>query len=205
MTAPTGLLLDLTQLAMGDTLPEAKASSRVLGQGDRRCLAGGTGRRPGRPRRPHLDDNQRLQDEAEVLRQLYSEYIVSPRRHRDGWADGAVLGKAGDADPDERLPATACSAWWHWKAGMDNCCRCSSRWRNASASHWDVKPHNIAVRTGKEHAHLVLDFFAVARAVDNVFVGTAAYPDPPRRENRPRGSRELPSRACRCALYEARQ
>jgi serine/threonine protein kinase len=174
--------LDPVQARRGDLLPGGYQVERVLGQGATgvALLAEKDGEQVVlKVARAH-DDNQRLLDEGEVLQRLRSEYIVGLRTITEmAGRVVLVLDKAGDETLAERLHNGGRLSLEFLERFGDNLIQALVSLENAGVSHRDVKPHNIAIRTGKEHAHLVLFDFSLSRApVDNVFVGTAVYLDP---------------------------
>lgn len=209
MTAPDSPPpVDPTQARRGDTLPGGYKVERVLGQGATgvALLAELDGDQVVLKVARTLDDNQRLQDEAEVLRQLHSEYIVRLRGVTEmAGRTVLVLDKAGDETLTERLHRDGPLSLEYLERFGDNLLQALVSLENAGVSHRDVKPHNIAVRTGKEHAHLVLFDFSLSRApVDNVFVGTAAYLDPFLKTRKPPQWEPSAERfAAAVTLYEA--
>jgi serine/threonine protein kinase len=182
LTAPGPPPVDPTQARRGDTLPGGYTVERVLGQGATgvALLADIGGEKVVLKVARSPDDNQRLQDEADVLRRLHTEFIVRLRGVTE--MSGRlvlVLDQAGDETLAERLHEHGPLSLEYLERFGDNLLQALMTLENAGVSHRDVKPHNIAVRTGKGHAHLVLFDFSLARApVDNIYVGTPAYLDP---------------------------
>jgi serine/threonine protein kinase len=209
MTAPDGPPpIDPTQARRGDTLPGGYTVERVLGQGATgvALLAEIDGEQVVLKVARTPDDNQRLQDEADVLRRLHSEYIVRLRGVTEiGGRLVLVLDKAGDETLAERLHEHGPLSLEYLERFGDNLLQALVTLENAGVSHRDVKPHNIAVRIGKGHAHLVLFDFSLARApVDNIYVGTPAYLDPFLKSRRPAQWEPSAERyAAAVTLYEA--
>jgi serine/threonine protein kinase len=209
MTAPDSPPpVDPTQARRGDMLPGGYKVERVLGQGATgvALLAEQGGEQVVLKVARNHDDNQRLRDEGEVLRQLHSEYVVRLRGVTEMTGRVVlVLDKAGDETLAERLHREGPLSLEYLERFGDNLLQALVSLENAGVSHRDVKPHNIAVRTGKEHAHLVLFDFSLARApVDNVYVGTAAYLDPfLKSRNPPQWEPSAERYAAAVTLYEA--
>lgn len=209
MTAPDSPPpLDPTQARRGDTLPGGYKVERVLGQGATgvALLAEIDGEQVVLKVARTEENNQRLRDEGEVLRQLHSEYVVRLR----GTTEIAgrvvlVLDKAGDETLAERLHREGPLSLEYLERFGDHLLQALVSLENAGVSHRDVKPHNIAIRTGKDHAHLVLFDFSLARApVDNVLVGTTAYLDPFLKARKPPQWEPSAERyAAAVTLYEA--
>jgi serine/threonine protein kinase len=128
----------------------------------------------------NADDNGRLREEGEVLDGLRSEYIVGLREVTEmAGRVVLVLDKAGDETLADRLRQEGrCGLELLERFGEDLLSAVAAL-ENAGVAHRDIKPHNIAVRSGKQRLQLVLFDFSLARApLDNVFVGTAPYLDP---------------------------
>jgi serine/threonine protein kinase len=209
MTAPDGPPpIDPTQARRGDILPGGYTVERVLGQGATgvAVLAESGGEQVVLKVARSPDDNQRLQDEADVLGRLHSEYIVRLRGVVEiGGRLVLVLDKAGDETLAERLHEHGPLSLEYLERFGDNLLQALVTLENAGVSHRDIKPHNIAVRTGKGHAHLVLFDFSLSRApVDSIYVGTPAYLDPFLKSRRPPQWEPSAERyAAAVTLYEA--
>jgi len=128
------------------------------------------------------DQDERLRDEAEVLRQLSHACIVRmvDTITVDGRA-GLLLERAGEVilgdllRSDGRLHLDMLERW-----GED--LLDSVRYlESVGTSHRDIKPDNLGIRerAGSRQKHLVLFDFSLARApVSNVRAGTTGYLDP---------------------------
>lgn len=183
LTAPEGTAaVDPLLARRGDELAGGYRVERILGQGATglALLAERGGEQVVLKVARTADDNARLRDEGDVLRALRSEYIVGLREVIEiGERTVLVLDKAGDETLSDRLRQEGrCSLDLLERFGED-LLSAVAKLEDEGVAHRDIKPHNIAVRSGKQRLQLVLFDFSLSRApADNVFVGTAPYLDP---------------------------
>ena len=127
------------------------------------------------------DDNARLQDEAEALRSIHSEFIVAIHEELEmAGRTVLVLQKAGGETlagllRKEGVPSLDLLS----RYGDDLLSAVASLERHGIV-HRDIKPDNIAIRSlTKQRNQLILFDFSLARApLDNIRVGTPGYTDP---------------------------
>src|SRR5205085_9649224 len=128
-----------------------------------------------------VGDNERLRQEAEVLKKVRSEFIVGLHDIVEmGGRAVLVLDKAGDETLAERLRNEGpCGLDLLQHFGEDLLQAVASLERHGVA-HRDIKPDNIGVRAlTKQRNQLILFDFSLARApLENINVGTEGYRDP---------------------------
>ena len=126
------------------------------------------------------EDNARLHDEAEAIRNLRSEFIVGLHEVREiRGRTVLVLDKSGDETLAERLRKEGRLGLELLQRFGEDLLQAVASLERKGVAHRDIKPDNIGVRSGKQRLQLILFDFSLSRApAEQIQVGTHPYLDP---------------------------
>ena len=184
LTSPTETIVnDPLQAKQGDRLPHGFLVKRELGQGAtaKALLVTKDDKESVLKIALNEDDNARLLEEAEALRTIHSEFIVSIEQ--DLTMHGRtvlVLQKAGDQTLATMLAKEGVPSLDLLSRYGDDLLSALCSLERHGVVHRDIKPDNIGIRSlTKQRNQLILFDFSLARAsLDNIVVGTEGYKDP---------------------------
>jgi len=184
LTSPTETIVsDPLQAKQGDRLPHGFVVKRELGQGAtaKALLVTKDDKESVLKIALNEDNNARLVEEAEALRTIYSEFIVSIEQ--DLTMHGRtvlVLQKAGDQTLAAMLAKEGVPSLDLLSRYGDDLLSALCSLERHGVVHRDIKPDNIGIRSlTKQRNQLILFDFSLARAsLDNIAVGTEGYKDP---------------------------
>lgn len=184
LTAPVeNLVTDPLHAKRGDRLPQGFVVERVLGQGATAiALLASKGDKEFVLKVALTDaDSTRLHDEAEALRTIHSEFIVSLVDELTmGGRTVLVLQKAGDKTLTALLRTEGVPSLEMLARYGDDLLSALASLERHGVVHRDIKPDNIGIRSlTKQRNQLILFDFSLARApLENIHVGTEDYRDP---------------------------
>jgi serine/threonine protein kinase len=126
------------------------------------------------------DDGARLHAEGEAIQKVRSQFVVGLREVREiGARTVLVLDKAGDETLAERLRKEGRLGLELLERFGEDLLQAISALEQDGVAHRDIKPDNIAVRSGKQRLQLVLFDFSLSRVpAEQIQVGTHPYLDP---------------------------
>lgn len=184
LTAPTeSVVNDPLNAKQGDRLPHGFVVKRELGQGAtaKALLVVKDDKESVLKVALTEDDNSRLHEEAEALRSIHSEFIVSIEQElKMSGRTVLVLQKAGDQTLTAMLAKEGVPSLDLLSRYGDDLLSALCSLERHGVVHRDIKPDNIGIRSlTKQRNQLVLFDFSLARAsLDNINVGTEGYRDP---------------------------
>jgi serine/threonine protein kinase len=126
------------------------------------------------------EDESRLRAEGEAIQKVRSQFVVGLREVRQiGDRTVLVLDKAGDETLAERLRKEGRLGLELLERFGEDLLQGVSALEQDGVAHRDIKPDNIAVRSGKQRLQLVLFDFSLSRVpAEQIQVGTHPYLDP---------------------------
>lgn len=184
LTAPTeSVVNDPLQAKQGDRLPHGFVVKRELGQGAtaKALLVTKDDKESVLKVALTDNDNARLQEEAEALRTIHSEFIVSIEQELTmNGRTVLVLQKAGDNTLAAMLAKEGVPSLELLSRYGDDLLSALCSLERHGVVHRDIKPDNIGIRSlTKQRNQLILFDFSLARAsLENINVGTEGYRDP---------------------------
>lgn len=184
LTSPNEKVVNDPMLARkGDKLPNGFVVEKILGKGATAIALGV--KKDGKDLVLKValteQDNNRLRDEAEVLRQLRNDHIVAIHDElMMGGRKTLVLQKAGDRNLSELLRAEGVPGLDLLARYGDDLLLALNSLEENGFLHRDIKPDNIGILSGtKQRNKLLLFDFSLAKVpLENIRVGTNGYRDP---------------------------
>lgn len=184
LTAPTEVIVaDPLTAKRGDQLSHGFVVERVLGQGATAlALLAKRGEKESVLKVAlNEENNERLHEEAEALRTIHSEFIVSIEDELEmGGRTVLVLQKAGDKTLSGQLRTEGVPSLDLLSRYGDDLLSAVASLERHGVVHRDIKPDNIGIRSlTKQRNQLILFDFSLAKApLENISVGTEGYRDP---------------------------
>ena len=191
LTAPTEIVVtDPLTAKRGDRLSHGFIVERVLGQGATAlALLAMRGEKENVLKVAlNEENNERLHEEAEALRTIHSEFIVSIEDELEmGGRTVLVLQKAGDKTLSGQLRTEGVPSLDLLSRYGDDLLSAVASLERHGVVHRDIKPDNIGIRSlTKQRNQLILFDFSLAKApLENISVGTEGYRDPFLRNRKP--------------------
>src|SRR3954447_23344910 len=208
LTDPDGHgVVDPAEARRGDRLEGGFAVERVLGRGSSGIallVKRGEDEFVLKVAR-EADDNARLHQEAEAIKNLRSEFIVGLHEVREiRGRTVLVLDNSGEETLAERLRKEGRLGLELLQRFGEDLLQAVASLERKGGAHRDINADNVGVRSGKQRLQLILFDFSLSRApAEQIQVGTHPYLDPfLSRRRPPRWDQAAERYAAGVTLYE---